>query len=244
LKQTTALGSFFFQFIGNESKVNPFWLLAEIVNDIGIPVVCLGFFAGISLLIKKNRKGIFIFVSAVIPLILILAITPFSFTVPRYLFITLPSWAILAAIAIQELFEQVSEYGKILAGGILLTLISVSVFQDIQYFKYEKGYRHDHKAAYAYIQQNRRDDDLVASNFPEIGEFYLGEPVIERGEFDSNPEKYIQVGRRIWFEDSNWGPPDDQEWLRAHSELIAVFDVSTPLRTLLLRLYLYDPAKQ
>jgi mannosyltransferase len=244
LIQTTALGSFFFQFIGNESKVNPFWLLAEIVNDIGIPVVCLGFFAGISLLIKKNRKGIFIFVSAVIPLILILAITPFSFTVPRYLFITLPSWAILAAIAIQELFEQVSEYGKILAGGILLTLISVSVFQDIQYFKYEKGYRHDHKAAYAYIQQNRRDDDLVASNFPEIGEFYLGEPVIERGEFDSNPEKYIQVGRRIWFEDSNWGPPDDQEWLRAHSELIAVFDVSTPLRTLLLRLYLYDPAKQ
>ncbi len=85
---------------------SPLKLFLFISYDIGIPLVCFSFFTGIYLVVKKSRVGLLLLVSAVVPILLLMALNPFLFTLSRYAFITLSSWIILAAVGIRQVFCQ------------------------------------------------------------------------------------------------------------------------------------------
>jgi len=62
---------------------SPFTQITFIVFNLGIPLFALAFFSGVYLLLKKNRQGLLITLSAFVPFFLVVLVTPFAFYVYR-----------------------------------------------------------------------------------------------------------------------------------------------------------------
>ncbi|MEW6400594.1 MAG: glycosyltransferase family 39 protein, partial [Chloroflexota bacterium] len=71
---------------------NPFWLASGFAYYVGFPVICVGSAGGWYLVRQKRREGLLLCVSAVVPLLLLLAVSPFHYTANRYAFLSLTSW--------------------------------------------------------------------------------------------------------------------------------------------------------
>ncbi len=230
---TVLLGQFLF-----DARLNPIWMVLSIVNYIGLPIVVYSAFTGLVSLLSKSRSGIYMVMGAAVPLLALTALAFISFSNDRYVFQTLPFWLVLAAVGVVQLYKSTNPYGKILTLGVVTILLSTSLLQDVQYYKYQGGHRHDWKGAFAFVKQSIHEDDLIVASFPRLGEYYLG---MEIDDSDTMSRDVLKMGRRIWFVDGLWGPPTTNEWLRERSELVSVHDVQTPFRNLILRVYLYDP---
>ena len=122
-------------------STNPIRLFASIVNDIGVPLFIIGLIGGVLLILSKSRAGIYILLGAVVPLIILILIAPFSLTTSRYLFATLPNWVILAAFGIREIFNQGTRVTRIIAVGLFLLLIVDFAGQGLLYYQYQNGNR-------------------------------------------------------------------------------------------------------
>jgi hypothetical protein len=229
---------FLTQFI-NDARLNPLWMLISIVNFIGVPVAVVSLFSGLYLTLNKDRKGLFLLSGVAVPLLGLSFFAFFIFSNDRYVFHTLPFWLILCAWGTREIFVQFKGQHKLLAVGVLTLLLASSLLQDFEYFKYQQGYRHDWKGAFALVKVQEQPGDLVATSYPEMAQYYLGEEALDSDELTAVTVQ--NSCHRLWFVDVLWGPPQSLQWLRDSSRLVGVFDVATPLRTLVTRVYLYDP---
>jgi 4-amino-4-deoxy-L-arabinose transferase-like glycosyltransferase len=236
------LGSFgnFFQ----QQIEDPFRQGTFIAYNIGIPLLTLSLFSGLYLLLKKNRAGIFVFLGASIPFILVTLLTAFFFTEERYALVTLPFWFILAAIAVKELFSQTKNYGKLLAVGVLILLVADAAGANLMYYHINHGNRRDWKGAFTLVQERRRESDIIVSTWPELGNYYLNQEVISWQ--DIGPDDVEKSSERIWFvviPDMAWfwGSEDFYWWLTQNGELINV-QYLRRLDNTNLFIYLYDPA--
>jgi mannosyltransferase len=231
---------------GFAGQVNhsPFRLLASLTYRIGIPLICLGTLGGVVLLVQRRRAGILLCSAAWVPPLILLLMTPFAFTVDRYVFVSLPFWIILGAVAVHELVMHADKVGKILSFGVLLLLVAEPLSEDALYYQYQNGNRPDWRGAFALVRREKEEGDLVAATRPELGEYYLGEEVIPINGID--PGTIAQGGRRVWFvidEATSWVDPDLREWIGKNSELINVLAVSMPGKSLNITVYLYDPPR-
>lgn len=222
-------------FIGG-SRNSPIWLVASIGTYIGIPLMCLAGL-GILCLIRTNQhRSVFIGLSALLPFGLLLMLSAVMYTTDRYIFHTLTLWFIAAAVATTELLRHVRKGGWILAAGVLALILVGPLSQDVLYFKYQGGHRHDWKAAMAFVAANQSDEDLVVTYDQDqaLATYYLKDDVIALDELDmSNAASRCHA---IWFVDGQWGPSTLPESLKG-GELVAVKDVHTPVRDLVTRVY-------
>lgn len=223
----------------NSVHINPFWLLTSIVYDIGIPLVCLVVFGGLYLLLEKRRKELLLILAALTPVVAILLLSSISYVQDRYSFIALSSWLILGAIIIKEIILKTEGSTKFIILGVLVLLLVDPLSQNMFYFKYQQGNRSDWKEAYDVVKQRIMDGDIVASAQPEVGEYYLGRDVVMIDEID--PAKLIQDKQRVWFVDMGWANPNLQKWIIENCTLIDVKDVHTPIQTMMMRVFLFDP---
>lgn len=224
---------------------NPVRVLLSVIYDLTLPMFLLALAGGVYLVLKKSRVGLYFFLGAVIPVALLVMVAPFAQTFSRYIFMTLPGWAILAAVAVKELFMQAEKHTKILALGVFLLLVGQSFSDDVLYYTYQNGNRPDWKGAYATISSERTPGDHVVTTRPQIGEYYLGQEVIWTQGL--NPREVIASGQRTWFViDNRTGfiSPKLQDWIFNETRLVDVRDVSLPGKTLEMRVYLYDPGEQ
>lgn len=235
------LGSFgdFFQ----QQTEDPFRQGTFIAYNVGIPLLTLSLFSGLYLLLKKNRAGIFVFLSASVPLILVILLSAFYFTEERYALVTLPFWIILAAIAVKDLYSQTKNYGKLLAVGVLILLLADAAGANLMYFHVNHGNRRDWRGAFALVQERRRENDVIVSTWPELGEYYLKQEVISWR--DIGPDDVEKSNERTWFvviPDMAWfwGSEDFYWWLSRNGELINV-QYLRRLDNTNLYTYLYDP---
>jgi len=220
---------------------DPFRLLAFIGFNIGIPLMSLAFFGGIYLLLEKSRAGLFVFTSALVPLLLLVIVSPFIFAKDRYVFITLPSWIILAAIAVKETLSHFRERGIVLAIGVLVLLLADAGGANLLYYQINRGNRRDWKGAFALIQERRAENDIIVSTRPELGTYYLGQEVRWMG--DITPDVAAKSGERIWFvtdSESVWVTGEIRMWVEENCELIDVRALRVP-EDISLRVYLCDP---
>ena len=232
-------------FNANWINNNPFWVLAGVVYYIGLPVICIGSVGAAYQVIKKKRVGLLLSLNAILPIVVITIISTFMYTANRYMFITLTSWLILGAVAVKELLENVSGYGKLFSLGVVAILILSPLSEDMLYFRYQNGNRDDWKSALNFVKQNKQPGDLVVSANPAIGDYYLGETTISMAKIDL--DSLVNSNKRIWFvEDFNvdekW--PRVHRWIRENATLVGVFDVHLQARVFTLRVYLYESAKQ
>lgn len=231
--------SFFTKILGHQH--NPIRVTLSVIYDLGLPLFILAIIGGAYLIYQKNRLGLFLVVGVLIPLIILVLIAPFTQAFSRYLFQTLPFWVMLGAMAIKALIDNAAGKGKYLALGIALLLVADAFSQDFLYFNFQNGNREDFRGAFEVIAGEKQPDDMVVSGWPEIGSYYLDEPVISS--FEANVEDIASGDNRVWFVvDNRSGFPGQlQSWLEMNSRLIAVRDVYIPGKVMLMRVYLYHP---
>ena len=225
-------------------NTTPFWILAGTLYYINLPIVIFAAFGCLYLLNRKNRGALLLGLNAILPLAAIVVFSVFQYAANRYVFITLTSWLILAALAIRELFRNTERVGRILAIGVLTLLILAPLSEDILYFQYQNGNRDNWKAAMQYIESYRQEGDIVISSNTVVSDLYLDENTIYLGNWD--PINYD--GRsRVWIiEDMNVAElqPQILPWLKENTKEQASFDVHVQARNFKMRVYLYNPVNQ
>ena len=225
-------------FLQKPSLTQAVRLAIGVVYYIGVPVMCIAFFSAIYLIVNKQRQGLFFLVAASTPFLILFA--PVSQT--RYVFLSLPMWLILAAIGVRELFlatRTTRTQSQLIVAGLLLVLLADPISQDMQYYFYQNGHRWNWKDAFAEVEAQKLDDDLIVTTWPEVGAYYLKEDSIPMNEM--TPEMVKQSNQRLWFIDDGWVNPGLYKWLEKNAELKDVLDVHIPGKIYPLRVYLYDP---
>jgi mannosyltransferase len=252
-------------FVGSQNQ-NPLRLAMSIAFQIGAPLVCLGIAGGFWLLRRGARgpgagmaarygRGLalaildgarrldpavaFLVVSAVLPPLLLVVLSLFMFTVDRYVFMTLPFWCLLAALALRALAER---HGRGPAVALLLALALVSVGQLVLYYEFQNGNRPAWRQAMAVVGQRQEPGDSVLSTTPRVAHYYLGDEVRDINNFQ--PQLIQSRQGRTWFiiDDSlGWVKPALHDWIRQNATLVEVLDVALPGKSLAIRVYLYEP---
>jgi uncharacterized membrane protein len=238
---TNAVSSFFENFVGH--RQNPARVLLGTIYDIGLPMFLLACFAGVYVFLQKSRPGIFMFVGAVVPLFILILISPFTQAFSRYVFMTLPNWLILGAIGARELIVHTQKHGKVLAIGVLLLLVADAVSQQVLYYGYQNGNREDYRAAYLQVKEQRSPGEMVVTGWLELGEYYVGEDVV--WDRDVGLEDILQSGQRVWLVVDNRSgfSTELQSWAEQNAQLVGVHDIYLSGKLLMVRVYLYDPSR-
>ncbi|MFW5941761.1 MAG: glycosyltransferase family 39 protein [Chloroflexota bacterium] len=230
-----------FAFINN----NPIWLLGGVVFYITIPVVSLAAFAALHLLKNKSRAGLLLTLTAVVPLASILVLSLFLYTANRYVFISLTSIILLAAVGARELIARMPRDGRLLAYGAALILLIAPLGDNLLYFQYQNGNRDDWKGAFELIKARMESGDRVASTKSDLADFYIQDETMSMQYFNSRIDEIAASEDRIWFVLDLTAPgktPELTRWVRRNADLVATRDVTVQARTFPLHIYLYEGA--
>jgi 4-amino-4-deoxy-L-arabinose transferase-like glycosyltransferase len=228
-----------------ESGETPFGIVAGIVYYVGLPIVCLGAFGATHQLLQRGRASLLLSLTALTPVLALVALAPFQYTVSRYAFIGLTSWILLASVAIVGLFRQAKSRDVVLAVGVLAIVLMTSLSEDFLYFQYQNGNRGDARAAFQYINQQLLPGDAVVAANVDLGRYYLGDAVhrLTLYDFAAIPPEI----KRIWIvDDMSLATliPQQYVWIRTHAHQVANFDVHVNVRNFVMRVYMYDvPSK-
>jgi uncharacterized membrane protein len=223
---------------------HPFWLLASVTYYVGIPTLAMSVGGALYLLTKKSRAALLLSLGAVIPLLIMISISPFHYTASRYLFISLTSWIILAGFAAIELFFQSQKQAKILALAGVLILLLQPLGENILYYSYQHGNRDNWKAAFELIKEHREAGDLIVTTNPELGNYYLQDKIVSWRKLDL---AQIEANKgNIWFVEDGVAHeryPEIHNWLKSNARLVANFDVHAQAKNFVMRVYLHDSVK-
>jgi hypothetical protein len=221
---------------------SPFWILAGTISYVSLPVVCIGAVGAGYFLLNRNRAVLLISVSAVMPLVLMAGIALFHYSANRYVFMTLTSWLVLAALAVKELFTHLKGHLRIFPVGLVCLLFIALIKEDFLYYQYQNGNRPDWKAALQFVRSHKEPGELVLSANRDLGDYYLQEKTSGLESFDIARIK--ESGVRVWIVD-DWSAkdinPDTIRWVEENASLAAVYDVWLQARNFSMRVYLYDP---
>lgn len=228
-------------FVGNPID-SPIRILILIAFNIGLPLASIALAGAVFGISRYDRLALFLLLGGSVPPLLLAAISPFVFTVDRYVFVTLPCWVTLAAWAIKSLFEHTTGDARVFAAGILLLLMTDAAGAYLMY-QVNHGNRLEWREALEFVQERRREGDVVVSSVPEVVGYYAGEEIVELAEID--PDKMASGSARYWFlidsENGAWAPRR-RRWVEANAVLIEERFLRTH-ENMHLRIYLYDPAR-
>jgi mannosyltransferase len=201
---------------------SPIRLLIVIAFSIGIPLLSLAFFSGVHLIMQKDRAGLFIFIAALLPPLMIALASPFFFIVDRYAFISLLFWLILAAVGMTTIFKMIDRRGIALAFGIFMILIADAAGANLMYYQINRGDRLNWREMVGFIKENKQAGDLVVSTRSELASYYLDEDVVEYQ--NTHPEDYEGTDSTIWFiidYPGVWhGSQSSKTWMEKNAELL------------------------
>ena len=234
----------FNQWLENFGRPNnsPFWILAGTVYYIGLPVVCIGAVGAVYFFLKRNRAVLLISLNATIPLVLMAGIAFFHYSANRYVFITLTSWIILAALALKELFTHLQGHNRIFAVGLVCLVFIALTTEDILYYQYQNGNRPDWKSAFAFIQSHKDPGEIILSANKALGDYYSQEKTKGLALFTIDNIKESRV--KVWIVD-DWSAKDINpatiRWVEENASLVAIYDVWVQARNFSMRVYLYEP---
>jgi 4-amino-4-deoxy-L-arabinose transferase-like glycosyltransferase len=225
----------------------PFWLFTGTIFYVGVPLACLAACGALFLFFFQQeavlkRAVLLLGLSAGIPLLILMAISPFHYTANRYAFVSLTGWILLAALSLKALLDHLPRNARTLGVGVLLTVLAVPLVEDAMYFLDQNGNREDMKRAAAYIAQHRQPGEQVVANDPPLANYYLSGKIMATRNL--RLEEIEKRQNRVWFiEDTNSVDlyPEVHEWLTRRARLSAIFDIEVYAKTYWMRVYLYDP---
>jgi mannosyltransferase len=218
--------------------------LASLISfNISFPILCLAAFGGYYLMTQKSRIGLLLLIGVVLPPALLLLMSLVMFTEDRYVFVTLPGWTVLAAVAVEEVWIQARQRRGQLAVSVIVLLVAGAAADDLLYYNVNNGHRNDWREAFTLVRELAQPEDLVVAYWPQFGPYYLDREIIALEEISS--ETVVESGKRVWFVlDSYtvWGLPRKKQWIEQNATLIEVLYLRRP-EDYNLRIYLYDPTR-
>jgi hypothetical protein len=229
------------------SAVNnsPQWIVAGVLFYLGLPLTCAAVAGGYFLLTQKKRAALLLGLAAIVPLGSIVTLSVFQYAANRYVFVSLTSVIVLAAVAIKELLWQAPRKLRPVVAGFVLILFLAPMADNVIYFKFQNGNRDNWKDAFALIASRKLSEDQVVSIDRRLADYYMSEQTTSLLTIDDIDE-FVRASPRTWFVVDGTVPskvPQTYRWILAHTEFVASFDVSVSARTFPMRIYLYDPAR-
>jgi hypothetical protein len=112
----------------------------------------------------------------------------------------------------------------------------------VLYHRYQNGNRADWKGAFQFIKARQQPGDLIITTKPEIGQFYLQEPVLGFYQLESLASN--GPDQRIWFvEDMNINQVRESDliWVSEHAQQVITLDNVVGGRNFRMRVFLHDP---
>jgi 4-amino-4-deoxy-L-arabinose transferase-like glycosyltransferase len=224
-------------------NTTPLRLTLSIVYRISVPVFILGLFGGIYTLTTKQRAGLFVFISATLPVFVLILLSLFMFVVDRYIFITLPFWLILCALALKELYFQAKRFAVLLPLGVFMIFMFSSMTEIYLYYQFQNGNRPNWRDAYSYVEQNLKSGDIIYATRPKVGDYYL--PTADNRSINSFDPASLAENEDIsyWFviDESTGGVyPDIYSWIQDYSILLRNEEVYLPGKSMSIHIYRYS----
>lgn len=162
---------------------DPIGLIIQHIRGVNLHILIVGGVGGLIVLRQKDiqRHIIFLFLGALIPLIITLTLSLFQFTHGRYTFVSLTNWLILTAVTINTFLITIkTKREQYIALTILIALFLFMPLQKLyDYYTVENGGRIGWKKAFLYLEKQIDSDDILISNDPIVGQFYIGETFID-----------------------------------------------------------------
>lgn len=235
---------------------SPLHILFTVLYCVSVPVIMAAFAGGMHSLIYLNRAGFFMICYAIIPLVMVIIVSPFLNVAGYYLFFTMPAYLLLAAFCASELMDSAAGKSKLLAATVILIVLAGLAAQDYIYFTVENGGRSKWREAFQTVSPRIGQDDTVVISMPRIANFYLREYRGKGGAIGSARAALAQVtkledvtrqlgtmeyqwrreGRQIWFilDQPCLTKIDSdrrfREWLYANCQLVEEFPVYVRFR--------------
>ena len=220
---------------------DPFRLLVFVCNNFGIPLMVMAVFSGFFLFHNRSRPGLLMLMSAIVPLLILMLANFFIFTKDRYVFMTLYSWIILAAVGINEIMSILKGNVGWLAAGIFFVLFVHAGNDLLLYYTVNQGDRLPWKSAFTVVQERADEQDNVVAFWPEFSPYYLNHDIIAYKDVD--PDTVLKSGKRYWFvmdSETIWTNDKMKSWLEQNAVLIDVWYLRRPENNFL-RVYFFDP---
>jgi mannosyltransferase len=221
---------------------DPIRLLFSIIFNISFPILAFAFVTSVYLILKKNRAGLYLLISALLPIIILVLLNPLMFTKDRYVFMILPFWLLLAAIGVKALYTHIRGNGKLLAAGVLVIFLAQAFSSYLLYYQVNHGNRLDWRTAFGIVEEQSQPEDIVVAYWPEFGPFYF-ERGIQPYE-DTTIESIIQSDQRHWIvidSETIYANVPLMNWVEQETRLIQVLYSRQPEGNFFLRIYLFDP---
>jgi hypothetical protein len=211
------------------------YLLFTLVYGLGIPISVTAFVGGLHSLAYMNRSGLFLICYAVIPLTILLVISPFQNVAGYYLFFTMPAYLLLAAFCTSELMEAAFRKSKILSVAVMLVILVALLSQTYMYFAKENGGRPKWREAFQTIRNRAGTDDIVVVSMPRIAEYYLqkqGGGAQSAGTVSSVPKvmQLKDVMQQLGTLETQWRTTGQSVWLVLDQPCLSVRDANGKFR--------------
>lgn len=224
---------------------NPLTQTVFQIFKLGAPLFVLSLLSSVYVWKQRTRAGWLFILNAMVPFFLVILVTPFMFTEERYALVSLPAWLVLAAIGIDKLLVSLEKHETILKLALLFVLLADALGTDLLYYRINHGYRWDYRSAFAIVQANLQEEDMVVSTFSEMGNYYLKRDDVVRWD-DINKDTVENNHRRVWFviiPDMTWytGTQDFYWWVAHNTRMVRTFYLRT-VDNATIEIYLYDPA--
>jgi mannosyltransferase len=217
---------------------SPFFLAAGTTYYIGLPLAAFAAGSGLYLAAHKDRLALLLGVSALLPLVIVMAASLVQYTANRYVFFSLFSWLALAGLGFQALWLHLAKDARAWAVVLAGTLVAAYAGDLFAYFTLQNGNRDDWRAAFAYVTEHGRPGDRVVSSSYDAFDYYLGEPYVYQSWHEE--EAAGSTGAHTWYiEDMTVAElyPSQLAAMAEHAEQQAEFDVHLPGRTYRMRVY-------
>lgn len=220
----------------NEWGRNAFYILFTIVYSLGIPFAMASIVGAFHSFAYLNRGGIFLICYAVVPLICLLAISPFLNVAGYYLFFTMPAYLLLAALCASEVASSISRSSRALSVSVILIIVFSLVAQSYMYYFVENGGREKWKESFQALSGKIDINDPVIVPMPRIAEYYLRKPNLLQLEnvingIESYKGQWNEKKQDAWFviDEPSINVLDPQhrfqEWLYKNCNIVDEFPV-------------------
>jgi hypothetical protein len=226
------------------SNSTPFRFSASVVFYLGVPLVVLALTGSVYGIMSNRPIIIWLTIIALLPVLLLTALTSFHYVVNRYAFVVLTSWIVLAAYALDSFATRLGtdSRGRVLLLGLIALPILSAMGDNALYFREQHGNRTDWRSGMALIAEQAQATDQVFSSDFKVASYYLGRDSeqIQALSLDALPQSPVPV----WLvADATIVEafPEVVAWFGRNGDLIASFDIYVTGRSYPMRIYRYSP---
>lgn len=216
---------------------NPLFLIAGTIYYVGLPLAVFGAGSGLIAVLRKSRLALLLLLTAVLPLLAIMAVSLVQYAANRYIFFSLFSWVALGGLGLQLLVEYIPRPAQAVGLVVAAALLAASAGDAFLYFTVQKGNRDDWRSALQFIGERAQPGDSIVTRDMDIVNYYLGEGRLNILTWDAEPPP--GTGRVWYLEDMIVAEQFTEQLARVMKEAdpMAEYDVRLPGRTYRMRVY-------